>query len=201
MGIYAELNQQQSNDTPRKTIVLRKQRAATIPLVILGVLMVFSLLFPIAIVVLISGNGFHPRFLFSIALASIPGIYFTRLFLWNRFGAEILELTDKGVHLCNDYRMFRGNKRFLEGRTIYYALIDYDKKPQPELSQILDTVVQEKNKNARLVLFNDQDQKCFTHYNTTIDQWAIILREANDSEGRFAQLIPATLKESETASE
>lgn len=197
MGIYAELNQQKSNDSPHKTIVLRKQRAATIPLVILGVLMVFSLLFPITIIILISGNGFHPKFLFSVALASIPGIYFTRLFLWNRYGAEILEITENGVHLWNDYRLFRGNKRILKGKTIHFALVDYEKKPQPELTQILDTVVQEKGKNARLLLFNDQEQKCITDYHTTIDQWAIILQEANDSEGKLAQLIPVTVEEEE----
>lgn len=199
MGIYADLQREQNNQNaaaPGIIIRLEEKRPPTIPIIILGVLMTLFLLFPIALVVILSSDGFHPKYVFSFALASLPGVFFARLFLWNRYGEERMKITHEGVHLWNDYRLFQGNKRFLEGRTINYIYVGGVTRNEDDAQEdVLDSIPGHKNQDVQLVLFNAHKNELIPHYSTTVENWELLLSQAKDPTGRLARLLPAELEE------
>ena len=198
MGIYADLQREQNkgNETPPEIIIrLEEKRPPTIPIIILGVLTVLFLLFPIGLMLILSSDGFHPKYVFSFALASLPGIFLGRLFLWNRYGEERMKITHEGVHLWNDYRLFQGNKRFLEGRTIYYIYVGVATNNGNQLQEnVLDSISESTSQNVQLVLYNAHKNELVPHYSTTVENWEIVLLEAKDPTGRLARLVQGELE-------
>lgn len=199
MGIYADLQRQQNenNGTPHEIIIrLEEKRPSTIPVLILGTLTILFLLFPIALMFILSSDGFHPKYILSFAIASIPGVFFARLFLWNRYGEERMKITHEGVYLWNDYRFFQGNKRFLEGRTIYYVYTGSIASSQNKAAEdVLDSVTGSENQMVKLVMVDAHKNEIKPSYSTTIENWELLLSPANDPTGRLARLVPAELDE------
>lgn len=204
MGMYDELLQKELPE-PGLLVRLEDKRPSILPIIILGTLLVLSILFPIGLLLLMiqtAEGGFKLRFLFSCVLAALPSIYFARLFLWNRYGAEVLKVTENGVRLWNDYRFFTTNRRYLEGQTIHYAFIDEQiNNNQIDDQYILDAVKPEGDQTTRLLLFNDNKVKCITNYCTSVGNWQVILQEAYDPEGKMVKLKPAYVEDSIAFSE
>lgn len=198
MGIYADLQREKAGQTetpPEWVIRLEEQRPPTIPTIILGVLMTVFLLFPLFLLILFSLDGFHPKYILSYLLLSLPGLFFGRLFLWNRYGAELLKITHEGVCLLNDYRLFQGKRGFLEGRTIHYFYLESTSSTTGATSEdVLDSLSPEKTKKVQLVIFNAHKSQLIPNYATTIENWEILLKEANDPSGRLARLVPGEVE-------
>lgn len=52
-------------------------------------------------------------FLFVIIIGFGTGIYLSRLFLWNTFGTEQIEISQDEIMYCCDYRLFKDRKKKL----------------------------------------------------------------------------------------
>lgn len=89
------------------------------PLVIRGVMFVFSFLFfilPITsiITVLVSGNGLHVGFLFGLVIFGLLGFYMLRMSLWNTYGNERVSFQGDKVLYTPDYGWFKTSTKEID---------------------------------------------------------------------------------------
>lgn len=64
--------------------------------------MVFAALF---------GSDFHIKYIIILGVCTLFGFFFLRLFLWNSFGQEVIELKEKTLTYYADYKWFKGNQQ------------------------------------------------------------------------------------------
>ena len=60
---------------------------------------------------LIDGGAFHFGFLIGLGLCSLISFYMVRLFLWNTYGKEVIEIGETTVNYYVDYHYFKGNQQ------------------------------------------------------------------------------------------
>lgn len=64
----------------------------------------------------IDGAAFHFGYLMGLGLFSLVGFYFVRLFLWNTYGKEVIEIGETTVSYYVDYHYFKGNQKVIRLR-------------------------------------------------------------------------------------
>lgn len=71
----------------------------------------------------IDGAAFHFGYLIVLGLFSLVGFYFVRLFLWNTYGKEVIEIGDSTVSYYVDYRYFKGNQKVIRYEGLSYSIV------------------------------------------------------------------------------
>lgn len=71
----------------------------------------------------IDGNAFHFGYLIGLGLFSLVGFYFVRLFLWNTYGKEVIEIGDSTVSYYVDYHYFKGNQQVIRYEGLSYSIV------------------------------------------------------------------------------
>lgn len=71
----------------------------------------------------IDGNAFHFGYLIGLGLFSLIGFYFVRLFLWNTYGKEVIEIGDSTVSYYVDYHYFKGNQKVIRYEGLTYSIV------------------------------------------------------------------------------
>ena len=71
----------------------------------------------------INGAAFHFGYLIGLGLFSLVGFYFVRLFLWNTYGKEVIEIGDSTVSYYVDYRYFKGNQKVIRYEGLSYSIV------------------------------------------------------------------------------
>ncbi|CAM3545461.1 hypothetical protein FLGE108171_02195 [Flavobacterium gelidilacus] len=66
------------------------------------------------------GNAFHFGFIIGLGLFSLVGFYFIRLFLWNTYGKEVIEIGESSVSYYVDYHYFKGNQKQMKYEELTY---------------------------------------------------------------------------------
>lgn len=94
-------------------IIISSQPSPLIARIILKFIIIISALIPIAAVIamIISEIGFHFGVLISFILFWGIGIYLIRVFLWNKFGREILSYQPDKISYLADYKYFKDSIR------------------------------------------------------------------------------------------
>jgi hypothetical protein len=128
MGIYTENQPEvQQQQAFFEELILTGKRPSLIPLLILRIFTIVFVLFPFLLVVVMSAKGgFHPKYLFGVAIATLPGVFFLRLLLWNLYGREVIRIEVDGIRSFCDYKYFLGRKKKLIGTLFYCDLIEME---------------------------------------------------------------------------
>lgn len=71
----------------------------------------------------IDGAAFHFGYLMGLGLFSLVGFYFVRLFLWNTYGKEVIEIGETTVSYYVDYRYFKGNQKVIRYEGLSYSIV------------------------------------------------------------------------------
>tara|TARA_R110000823_G_scaffold81814_2_gene185910 strand:- start:152 stop:601 length:450 start_codon:yes stop_codon:yes gene_type:complete len=71
----------------------------------------------------IDGAAFHFGYLIGLGLFSLVGFYFVRLFLWNTYGKEVIEISDSTISYYVDYRYFKGNQQVIRYEGLSYSIV------------------------------------------------------------------------------
>ena len=74
------------------------------------------------IVSLSLGKPFHFGYLIGLLLFGLIGFYLLRVFLWNTFGKEIIELNIPNVNYEANYGWFTDGKRLINTEVINYTI-------------------------------------------------------------------------------
>lgn len=143
MGIYTEQQSESKQKTVFEELILTGKKPPLFPLLILGTFTVVFLLFvPLLIIILISSNGFHPKLLFGVALAALPGVFFLKLFLWNLYGREVIQIEADGIRSFCDYKYFIGRKKHLSGKLFYCDIIELEHS-ENQTTDVIDEITDE----------------------------------------------------------
>jgi hypothetical protein len=70
-----------------------------------------------------SGSDFHIKYIIVLGVFSLIGFYFLRLFLWNTYGKEVIEIKNSSVTYYADYRYFKGNQQQLNFQKLSYDFV------------------------------------------------------------------------------
>ena len=57
------------------------------------------------------GSEFHIKYILILGVCTLFGFFFIRLFLWNSFGQEVIEIKEKSLTYYADYKWFKGNQQ------------------------------------------------------------------------------------------
>tara|TARA_R110000850_G_scaffold18580_2_gene56790 strand:- start:3369 stop:3863 length:495 start_codon:yes stop_codon:yes gene_type:complete len=71
----------------------------------------------------IDGNAFHFGYLMGLGLFTLVAFYFVRLFLWNTYGKEVIEIVDSTVSYYVDYHYFKGNQKVISYEGLTYSIV------------------------------------------------------------------------------
>ncbi len=73
------------------------------------------------------GNDFHLKYLLALGVFSLLGFFLLRLFLWNSYGKEVIEINDSSLTYYADYYWFKGNQQQLsmEELTIDFVAVGF----------------------------------------------------------------------------
>ncbi|MDH4474793.1 MAG: hypothetical protein QE487_19465 [Fluviicola sp.] len=143
MGIYTEQQSESKQRIVFEELILTGEKPPLLPLFILGAFTVVFLLFvPLLIIILISSNGFHPKILFGVALAALPGVFFLKLFLWNLYGREVIRIEADCIRSFCDYKYFIGRKKHLSGKLFYCDIIDLEHS-EDQTTDVIDEITDE----------------------------------------------------------
>ena len=56
-------------------------------------------------------GSFHILFIVGLGLFSLMSFFFIRLFLWNTYGKEVIEIGSETITYYVDYHYFKGNQK------------------------------------------------------------------------------------------
>ncbi|ASS47840.1 MAG: hypothetical protein A3D31_18560 [Candidatus Fluviicola riflensis] len=166
-------------------LVLTGKRPPLIPLIILGTFtLVFLLFVPLLIIILISSNGFHPKLLFGVALAALPGVFFLKLFLWNLYGKEIIQIEADGIRSFCDYKYFIGRKKHLSGVLFYCDIIEMEHS-ENRTTDVIDEIQEEAG--VKFGIRNDEAM-ILSHFSVPIAELVRFIDRVNSLEEKLPKI-------------
>lgn len=130
MGYYREFQKEKEKIDGKKStileeLVLTSKSPALIPLIILGFLtIVFVLFVPFLFYMIASSERFHFGQVIGMAVSIIGARYLLKLFLWNRFGREVIQVATDRIIVFYDYKYFFSKSTELKGNRFYYQLYE-----------------------------------------------------------------------------
>jgi hypothetical protein len=166
MGYYSEFQKEQEKINGKQHIILEElvltgKNPALIPLIILGFLTcVFVLFVPILFYMIATSEGFAFGQLLGIVVSIFGARFFLKLFLWNLYGREVIQVTTDRIIVLYDYRYFFSKSTELTGNQFYYQLYESGNMTS-ELRALLDQFT-----GQELVLFGlrNETAKVMSHY-------------------------------------
>ncbi|NQU32193.1 MAG: hypothetical protein HQ521_03075 [Bacteroidetes bacterium] len=94
-------------------------QSSKISSLILQILISISFLIPIgATIFLVITFELKPAILITYVIFWATGYYFLKLYLWNKYGKEIIYLEKENVICVADYKLFKGNRREISANNI-----------------------------------------------------------------------------------
>ena len=67
-------------------------------------------------------GSFHILFIVGLGLFSLMSFFFIRLFLWNTYGKEVIEIGSETITYYVDYHYFKGNQKEIAYNSLTYAI-------------------------------------------------------------------------------
>lgn len=68
-------------------------------------------------------EGFKLGILFTYAIFWSSGFYIVRLFLWNTYGREIIEINNDSIHYYLDYKLFKESVKSIKKNNLQIGII------------------------------------------------------------------------------
>ena len=106
------------------TIILSVKKS---PFIIRSIFLIISILFfllPISgiITAMLAGDPLKFGYFIGIGLSGLLGFYIFRIYLWNRFGNEIIILNKNEISYEADYRLFKDGKKSSTFDALTYSI-------------------------------------------------------------------------------
>lgn len=102
-----------------ETIVINSDANSLAPRIILLALTTISFLIPIvATIVAILILELKPAIIITYLIFGLSGYFFLKLYLWNKYGKEILSLKRDKINYHADYKIFIGNRREIDSDAV-----------------------------------------------------------------------------------
>jgi len=155
---------EESGKQIRRTFEFKQKRTNPFALILLFVLTLGSFLIPISS---ITFGGLSIGAIFVSLVFLMIGTYFSRMFLWNWKGMEVLDITDEVVTQTFDYKYFRDQNSLPNNGLKMNALMNDDLK---DVAETLDSGVNSNEKN-QVSLVANEDERIDIH--TALDQSTI----------------------------
>ncbi|NOU61374.1 hypothetical protein [Marinifilum caeruleilacunae] len=110
------MNQMQSTiellDNPLRKITFNSPQSSRFSRIVLQTFMILFFTIPVlsTILVAITIGEVSPAIVIFYIVFGLCGYYFLRLFLWNKYGKEMIYLDTRKITYEADYKMFKSNK-------------------------------------------------------------------------------------------
>ena len=138
-------------ENPLSKITLTSPRASIFCRIILQFFTVFFFILPIlstiGTMLLIGELSFG--FVFFYIMFGLSGYYFLRLFLWNKYGKELIYLEKEKIIYEADYKFFKDNKTEIDTKTLAVEIKQHNVSNEifgtlllKDEDQFIDTIVQ-----------------------------------------------------------
>ena len=119
------------------------------------------------------GYGMQIGYFILLIIFGLVGFYLLRIALWNTYGKEIIEITNKQIHYIADYGWFKDGKKQIE-------LLE--NRAEPIAFGIRKIGYEEDNKGALTIMLGEETIFCVTKMNISeIEEVIVYLKKLVDN--------------------
>ncbi|MCK4920279.1 MAG: hypothetical protein KAS71_04485 [Bacteroidales bacterium] len=117
------LTKKMENNIPKFT--LNADKTSFTWRAVLIIVLLISIFIPITATVYMIEHmeGFKLGILFSYVIFWSSGFYIVRLFLWNTYGKEIIEINNDSIHYYVDYKLFKESAKSIKKNNFQIGII------------------------------------------------------------------------------